>query len=168
MKGALIILAVTIIVGAIIYLLDRFRNKRMDSLQEKGPEESNISTEENQILDEENKISDDLINKEEESEECCGMHLTCEKDTLSPFSSEVEYYDDEELDRFRGKGAKEYTLEEIEEIREVFETLRQEDIPGWARSITQRGIELPEEIREELLFLVNEERASRKYQEKNG
>ena len=35
--------------------------------------------------------------------ECCGMHETCEKDSLlAAVSKEIEYYDDEELDRFRG------------------------------------------------------------------
>ena len=33
--------------------------------------------------------------------ECCGMHETCEKDSLlAAVSKDVEYYDDEELDAF--------------------------------------------------------------------
>ena len=35
--------------------------------------------------------------------ECCGMHEVCEKESLlAAVSKEVEYYEDEELDRFRG------------------------------------------------------------------
>ena len=34
---------------------------------------------------------------------CCGQHETCEKDSLlAAVSKGIEYYEDEELDRFRG------------------------------------------------------------------
>lgn len=89
---------------------------------------------------------------------CCGLHLVCEKDSLSPMSDEILYYDDEELDRFAGRDPQSYSAEEIEEFRDVLMTLRPEDISGWARSITQRRLELPLEIKDELLMLVNEQR----------
>ncbi len=94
----------------------------------------------------------------EEGEECCGLHITCEKDSLSPLSAEIEYYDDEELDRFIGRESNQYSPEEIEEFRDVLMTLQGEDIPGWARSVTARHLNLPDEIRDELLILVNEYR----------
>lgn len=35
--------------------------------------------------------------------ECCGQHEICEKESLlAAVSKKIEYYDDEELDRFRG------------------------------------------------------------------
>ena len=94
----------------------------------------------------------------EEGEECCGLHITCEKDSLSPLSADIEYYDDEELDRFIGRESNQYTPEEIEEFRDVLLTLQGADIPGWARSVTARHLNLPDEIRDELLILVNEYR----------
>lgn len=99
---------------------------------------------------------------EEPEDECCGMHITCERDSLmAAVSQEIEYYDDEELDRFRGRAAGEYTPEETEEFRSVLLTLLPDDIAGWGRSIQLRGIELPTAVREELLMIVAEYRQAR-------
>ena len=87
------------------------------------------------------------------------MHLTCEKDSLLvSIDEEIVYYDDEELDEFKGRSPEEYTSNEIEQFREVLLTLLPQDIAGWARSIQLRGISLPSEIREELLMIVAEAR----------
>ena len=51
--------------------------------------------------------------------ECCGQHETCEKDSLlAAVSKKIEYYDDEELDRFKGRASDSYSEEEIEEFRD--------------------------------------------------
>lgn len=95
-------------------------------------------------------------------EGCCGMHITCGRDSLlASVSEKIEYYDDEELDRFLGRGADGYTADEEDEFRDILLSLRPEDIAGWARSIQLRGIELPTPIREELLMIVAEARASK-------
>ncbi len=87
------------------------------------------------------------------------MHITCEKDSLlASVSTEIEYYDDEELDVFAGRAAETYSDEEIEQFRDVMLTLLADDIAGWARSIQLRGITLPVEVRDELLMIVAEER----------
>lgn len=100
---------------------------------------------------------DQKVNEPEQA--CCGMHITCEKDSLLPTVSDtIEYYDDEELDRFKGRAADGYTPEEIEEFRDVLLTLRPEEIAGWGRSVQLRGITLPTEVREELLMIVGEAR----------
>ena len=96
-----------------------------------------------------------------DGEVCGGMHITCEKDTLSVVSDEVVYYDDEELDRFIGRTPESYTPEEADEFNEVLMTLRPEDVPGWARSITLRGLQLPSDVRDALLIIVNDQRAAR-------
>ncbi len=94
--------------------------------------------------------------------ECCGMHITCEKDSLvAGLDRELLYYDDEELDTYRGRTADSYTDTEIEEFREVLLTLQPEEIAGWARSITTRGITLPADVRDELLLIVAEARNSK-------
>ena len=88
---------------------------------------------------------------------CCGQHETCEKDSLlAAVSRKIEYYDDEELDRYRGRAADEYTQEEIEEFRDVLMTLLPQDVAGWSRSIQVREINLPTEIREELIMIVSD------------
>lgn len=97
-----------------------------------------------------------------EPEECCGMHVTCERDSLlAAVSKEIVYYEDEELDRYRGISPEAYSDEAVEEFRNVLLTLLPEDIAGWARSIQLRGIELPGVVRDELLMIVAEARASR-------
>jgi len=90
------------------------------------------------------------------------MHITCERDSLLASVSEtIEYYDDEELDEYRGRPADSYTDEEAEQFRDVMLTLLPDDIAGWARSIQLRGIELPGPVRDELLLIVAEARRSR-------
>ncbi len=100
---------------------------------------------------------DQQVNEPQQA--CCGMHITCEKDSLlSAVSETIEYYDDEELDRFKGREDDDYTPAEIEEFSDVLLTLRPEEIAGWGRSIQLRGINLPTEVREELLMIVGEAR----------
>ena len=56
--------------------------------------------------------------KQVEDMECCGQHETCEKDSLlAAISKQIEYYDDEELDRFRGKESNSYSEKEVDEFR---------------------------------------------------
>ena len=93
-------------------------------------------------------------------QECCGQHAICERDSLLISSDAVEYFDDEELDAFRGRGADEYTDSETEQFRDVLLTLLPDDIAPWARSIRLRGINLPTVINQELLMMVAENRAA--------
>ncbi|RRD80187.1 phospholipase [Alloprevotella sp. OH1205_COT-284] len=90
---------------------------------------------------------------------CCGRHETCEKDSLlAAVSKEIEYYEDEELDRFRGRECDDYSETEIEEFNEVLTTLRSEEVAGWVRSLQLRGIRLPYELKDDVLLLVGERR----------
>ena len=89
---------------------------------------------------------------------CCGEHLVCERETLLQTNAKIEYYDDEELDQLIGIGAEDYSDEQYQMIREVFNTLQAKDVPGWVRSIQLRNIQLPLDIREEALLIVVERR----------
>ena len=93
-----------------------------------------------------------------EDDGCCGEHLVCERETLLQTNAEIIYYDDEELDALAGIAAEDYTQEQYQMIREVFETLKASDVPGWVRSIQLRNIQLPLDIREEALLIVVERR----------
>lgn len=93
-----------------------------------------------------------------EDDGCCGEHLVCERETLLQTNAKVEYYDDEELDQLVGIAAEDYTDEQYQMIREVFNTLKASDVPGWVRSIQLRNIQLPLDIREEALLIVVERR----------
>lgn len=137
MIAALIILLALVAVGAVLYLLDR-----PAAATPAQPEEEEAAT--------------------AADEECCGMHITCERDSLlAAVSPQAEYYDDEELDDYRGTPADAYTDTAIEQFRDVLLTLRPDEIAGWARSIQLRGITLPSSVRDELLMIVAEERKKR-------
>lgn len=93
--------------------------------------------------------------------ECCGQHEVCEKESLlAAVSKKIEYYDDEELDRFRGRTSDSYTQEEIEEFEEVMYTMREVEVAGWSRSLQLRGIELPDLLKDELFLIVGERRVT--------
>ena len=68
----------------------------------------------------------------------------------------ITYYDDQELDDYRGRSADDYTATELEQWRDVLYTLQPADRLGWERSIKRRGIIMPQPIRDELLMLLQE------------
>ena len=91
--------------------------------------------------------------------ECCGQHEVCEKESLlAAGSKKIEYYDDEELDKYIGTAADRYTPEQEEEFRDVFYTMQSEDVAGWVRSLQLRGIALPDNIKDEVFLIVGERR----------
>lgn len=91
--------------------------------------------------------------------ECCGQHAVCEKDSLlAAVSKTIEYYDDEELDQYQGIPSDEYTEEQVEQFREVFYTMKEVDVAGWNRSLQLRGINLPDELKDEVFLVVGERR----------
>ncbi|MEG0252912.1 MAG: phospholipase, partial [Muribaculaceae bacterium] len=97
--------------------------------------------------------------KEPKDDECCGQHIICEKDSLlTGVSNETIYYDDEELDAYRGIDPHTYSDAQIEQFQEIFFTLRPDDVAGWYRSIQLRQIQLPQIVKDELLLLISEKR----------
>jgi hypothetical protein len=91
--------------------------------------------------------------------ECCGQHETCEKDSLlAAVSKDVEYYNDEELDRFRFRPSDSYSPEDVEEFQEVLYTMRNDEVAGWVRSLQLRSIELPDPVKDEVFLIIGERR----------
>ena len=91
--------------------------------------------------------------------ECCGQHEVCEKESLlAAVSKNIEYYDDEELDRFKGYPSDKYSNDEVDEYREIMYTCKEDEVAGWARSLQLRGIEIPDELKDELFLIVGERR----------
>jgi len=88
---------------------------------------------------------------------CCGKHLVCEKKKIAEkILSESQYFEDEDLDRFAGKSSGEYTDTDIEEFRYVLYTLRQEEVQEWLECLSVRGIEFPDQLKDEAYTMVNE------------
>lgn len=93
--------------------------------------------------------------------ECCGAHEVCEAETLLAMSAEIIYYSDEELDAYKGIAADGYNETQIDEFREILFTLQMHEVSGWLKSLQLRQIEIPLEIRDEALMIVEEFRQKR-------
>lgn len=95
----------------------------------------------------------------EPTEECCGAHEVCDKDSLLVANANIVYYDDEELDALAHIPPKDFTGEQKKQLYEVFYTLKETDVAGWLCSLQLRNIQLPMDLREEALLIVSERRA---------
>ncbi len=152
MTGALIILLVTLAIGVLLWAWERFRTQRH------GPSlhHHNAANEESRVKNQEPRVKgqESQAKSQESSAICCGLHAICEK--TGQINEPPVYYDDEELDRFAGRDAADYTDEETEEFRDVLLTLLPSDAPGWSVSLEKRRINLPAELQPELELLLSE------------
>ena len=129
-----------IVLGILAAVAGYFRNKKLEGMLERG------------------EIKE-IPEAQELSEGCSGQHETCEKDSLlAAVSKKIEYYDDEELDRFLGTESDAYNEKEVEEFREVLYTLKEVEVAGWIRSLQLRGIELPDALKDEAFLILGERR----------
>lgn len=87
---------------------------------------------------------------------CCGAHEVCEYDEIKMDESRIEYYDDEELDRFKNIDPADYNDNQIDQFREVLYTLKTEEIRYWLLSIERRKINLPSILQDEARMLIAE------------
>ena len=129
-----------VLLGVIALIAGIIRNKRLQKKIERGE-------------------LDRMPEVKEVDTECCGQHEVCEKDSLlAAVSKKIEYYDDEELDQFMGREGNAYTEEETELFRDVLYTTRDDEVAGWVRSLQLRGIELPDELKDEVFLIIGERR----------
>lgn len=128
-----------IILGIIAFFIGYFHNRSLKKKLERG------------------EINEMPSIKQVEDMECCGQHEVCEKESLlAAISKDIEYYNDEELDRFRGKESNDYTFDEIEEFREILFTMRDDEVAGWVRSLQLRAINLPDDLKNDVFLIVGE------------
>ncbi|MBE6341078.1 MAG: phospholipase [Bacteroidales bacterium] len=92
---------------------------------------------------------------------CCGAHEVCEAETLLTLSDEIIYYDDEELDAYRGIAPDDYSSEQIEEFRDILLSLQPHEVAGWIKSLHLREVELPAAVRDEALMITEDFRLAR-------
>ena len=131
-----------ILLGLITMLIGMIRNRKMQKKLEDGE-----ITELPSVIQIQNM-------------ECCGQHEVCEKDSLlAAVSKEIEYYEDEELDRFAGWDDDRYDEQQEEEFRNILYTMKESEVPGWVRSLQLRGINLPQGLRDEVLMIVYDVRS---------
>ncbi len=86
---------------------------------------------------------------------CTGLDESCEQNCMMEAATkEIEYFDDEELDRFNGRDSSDYSNEEADEFREILYTMRPEEAKSWNRSLILRGINIPNQVKDELITLI--------------
>lgn len=87
---------------------------------------------------------------------CSGEDDRCEQICyMEAATREVEYYDDEELDQFKGRPSDAYSDEEVQLFADVLYSLRPEEAKGWARSLNLRGVNLPDALKDDLFTLID-------------
>ncbi len=143
MKPAIILLAILVVGGAIVWLIDRLFYHR----------------------DEPEKADDPVDSPAPQqgcADESCGIRSICPSEQLlaGECRQQVTYYDDEELDTFAGRDENSYSDQELEQWRDVLYTLQPSDLLGWGQSIKHRGLVMPAPIRDEFLQLAAEHRAT--------
>lgn len=131
-----------VLLGIIALIAGIIRNKRLEQKIAKGE-------------------LDRMPEVKEVDVECCGQHEVCEKESLlAAVSKKIEYYDDEELDQFIGRTGDTYTDEETNQFRDVLYTMQDVDVAGWIRSLQLRGVELPDDLKDEVFLIIGERRTS--------
>ncbi|WP_315510145.1 hypothetical protein [Alloprevotella tannerae] len=87
----------------------------------------------------------------------CGLTDVCTMNcALAAPQEPAEYYDDEELDVFKGIRSDQYTSEQTAAFAEVLDTMLKTDVHGWLRSLHKRGIQLPAALKPKALAIVRE------------
>lgn len=86
----------------------------------------------------------------------CGLSdrctLSCDQELLV---EAPEYYDDEELDAYRGIPSDKYSAAQVEEFEEVLTTMQPSEVHGWLLSLQKRGVEFPDALKDEAFLLIN-------------
>lgn len=101
---------------------------------------------------------------QEEIVEAKGDCSTCSDDNpqceqvcmMEAATKEIEYFDDEELDAFKGRPSDSYTDEEVEQFSEVLYTMRPTEAKAWNRSLNLRGVAVPDQLKDELFLMMEE------------
>lgn len=98
---------------------------------------------------------DDITPPEKSCTTCNGNNTKCEQVCMMEAATKKpEYYDDEELDRYAGRESDAYTDSEAEEFREVLYTMHPEEAEAWNRSLILRGINVPDQLKDELILVI--------------
>lgn len=87
---------------------------------------------------------------------CDGSDEKCEHACVMEAAvKDIEYYDDEELDDYIGREANCYSDEEAEQFSEILYTIRPDEVKDWNRSLMLRGINIPNQIKDDVIAMIN-------------
>ena len=86
---------------------------------------------------------------------CSGDDPRCEQECMMEAATKpIEYFDDEELDKFKERQSDSYTDDEAEMFREVLYTMKTEEVKDWCRSLTLRRVSLPDQVKDEVMLII--------------
>lgn len=86
---------------------------------------------------------------------CNGDNDKCEQECIMEAATQpIEYFEDEELDAFRGRPSDSYDDDETQQFADVLYTMRQDEVAAWCRSLTLRGINLPNALKDEVVMMI--------------
>lgn len=89
---------------------------------------------------------------------CDGVNAKCEQECMMEAAvKDVVYFDDEELDVYRGRPSDEYSDKEAKDFADVMYSMRQDEVKEWNRSLIMRGINMPDQIKDEFVALASGE-----------
>ena len=139
----LIFLSALFVLGVTVFLL----NSRTPELpNSKTPELQNSRTPELPSLGEGSGVGHSC------APELCGK---CEQECMMEAATrDIEYFDDEELDAYRGRPSDQYTDDEADQFRDVLLTMRPEEVPAWGRSLRLREVNLPDQVKDDFALLA--------------
>jgi hypothetical protein len=99
--------------------------------------------------------SDVISNSTATCATCNGNDPRCEQECMMEAATKpIEYFDDEELDKFKERQSDSYTDDEAEMFREVLYTMKTEEVKDWCRSLTLRHVSLPDQIKDEVMLII--------------
>lgn len=104
----------------------------------------------------ENEMDDETPESESQSAGPCGGCAFAGHACVTHCAIHGDYtkrytFADRELDFFVGRGARNYTEDEVYQFRRILYSLHGSDVNEWCRSLRQRGIEIPEQIETDVL-----------------
>ncbi len=100
--------------------------------------------------------SDVISNSTATCATCKGNDPRCEQECMMEAATKpIEYFDDEELDKFKERQSDSYTDDEAEMFREVLYTMKTEEVKDWCRSLTLRRVSLPDQIKDEVMLIID-------------
>lgn len=104
-----------------------------------------------------NRGDDTVVQPTQSCSTCAGTSAACEQECMMEAATQpIEYFDDEELDAYAGRSADSYTDQEADEFYNVMTTMQPAEVQAWGRSLNLRGIELPNQIKDEFTLLVSD------------
>lgn len=96
-----------------------------------------------------------VSNQSPECSSCAADSVTCAREcAIEAAVREAEYFEDEELDAYKGRPSSAYTDAEADEFAEVMLTMRPDEVRQWGHSLVQRGINMPDQIKDEYFILI--------------